>query len=151
MDISQKIIDYAIWYYLKYYPSPKKLELKLVEKFWSNSENGKKYGWIKDEEISFIIDEKMKNIIEEEEVLKSKIKAYKNKWKSKIYIKQKLFERRENKDLVDLFLKEEFIDWENENIKKEYEKLKNRYNREKVIEKLLRKWFFYWDILKVIE
>lgn len=33
MEISQKIIDYAIWYYLRYYPSPKKLELKLKMKF----------------------------------------------------------------------------------------------------------------------
>jgi transposase-like protein len=32
-EISQKIIDYAIWYYLRYYPSPKKLKEKLNEKF----------------------------------------------------------------------------------------------------------------------
>jgi hypothetical protein len=42
-EISQRIIDYAIWYYLKYYPSPKKLAFKLKEKFGPNSENGKKY------------------------------------------------------------------------------------------------------------
>jgi transposase-like protein len=33
MKISQKIIDYAIWYYLRYYPSRKKLSQKLEEKF----------------------------------------------------------------------------------------------------------------------
>lgn len=33
MEISQKIVDYSIWYYLKYYPSPRKLEQKLREKF----------------------------------------------------------------------------------------------------------------------
>jgi len=38
MEISQKIIDYAIWYYLKYYPSPKKLRFKLKEKFGPDSE-----------------------------------------------------------------------------------------------------------------
>ena len=46
MEISQKIVDYAIWYYLKYYPSPRKLTQKLLEKFWEKSENGKKYWWI---------------------------------------------------------------------------------------------------------
>ncbi|MDP2396573.1 MAG: hypothetical protein Q8S84_02295 [bacterium] len=39
MEISQKIVDYAIWYYLKYYPSPKKLTQKLLEKFGEKSEN----------------------------------------------------------------------------------------------------------------
>jgi len=68
MEISQKIIDYAIWYYLKYYPSPKKLERKLIEKFWPDSEKGKKYGGIFEEEIRYIIDERLKNIIQEEEV-----------------------------------------------------------------------------------
>lgn len=33
MEISQKIVDYAIWYYLKYYPSPRKLFIKLKQKF----------------------------------------------------------------------------------------------------------------------
>ena len=32
MEISQKIVDYAIWYYLKYFPSKKALEKKLFEK-----------------------------------------------------------------------------------------------------------------------
>lgn len=44
MEISQKIVDYAIWYYLKYYPSPRKLTQKLLEKFGEKSENGKKFG-----------------------------------------------------------------------------------------------------------
>lgn len=151
MEISQKIIDYAIWYYLKYYPSPKKLERKLIEKFWPLSENWKKYWWINDDEIRFIIDEKLKNIIQEDEVIQSKIRVYKSKWKSKLYIKQKLFERQENKELSEKYLFESFVDWELESIKKEYEKLKNKYNREKIIEKLMRKWFFYNDILKIID
>jgi len=31
MKISQKIIDYAIWYYLKYYPSIFKLKQKIYK------------------------------------------------------------------------------------------------------------------------
>ncbi len=149
MKISQRIIDYTIRYYLRYYPSPRKLEFKLRFKFGPNSEKGKKYWWIWNEEIRYIIDERLKNIIQEDEVIKSKIRVFKSRGKSKLYIKQKLFERQENKELAENFLEEAFLEWELENIKKEYEKLKNKYNREKVIEKLMRKWFFYNDILKV--
>ncbi len=149
-EISQKIIDYAIWYYLKYYPSPKKLALKLKQKFWPDSEKWKKYGWINREEIDFIIKEKLKNILQEKEVIKSKIRIYKRKWKSKLYIKQKLFQRMENPDLIALYLEKAFINWELESIKVEYNKLKNKYSKQKIIEKLLRKWFYYEDIKKII-
>gem|GEM_PF-1702193 len=37
-EISQKIIDYAIWYYLRYFPSRQKLRNKLTEKFGPQSE-----------------------------------------------------------------------------------------------------------------
>ena len=158
MKISQKIIDYAIWYYLKYYPSPKRLEEKLKEKFWPNSEKWQKYGWINDDEINFIIKEKLKNIINEDEVIQSKIRYYINKWKSKIYIKQKLFQRKENRKLIEKYLEEYFLNWEEENIKKEYKKeLKNLEKKfewyelkSKIIERLLRKGFRYDDILKII-
>lgn len=158
MEISQKIIDYAIWYYLKYYPSPEKLRRKLVEKFWPNSEKWKIYGWIFDEEIDFILNEKMKSIIQEEEVIKSKIRNYKQKWKSKLYIKQKLFERMENKELIDIHITEAFIDWEEELVLKEYEKIKDKiknYKNEseyksKIIQKLMMKWFKYDDIKKIL-
>lgn len=151
MEISQRIIDYAIWYYLKYFPSPKKLERKLIEKFWPNSENWKKYWWIKGEEIDYIINERLKNIVQEQEVIKSKIRVYKLKWKSKLYIKQKLFERQENKELIEEFLEEAFLDWEFETLLKEYDKLKDKFERQKVIEKLIRKWFRYDDVKRVVE
>lgn len=159
MEISQKIIDYSIWYYLKYYPSPKKLEQKLNEKFWPNSENGKKYGWIWKEEIDFILKEKMSSIIQEKEVIESKIRLFINKWKSKTYIKQKLFSRLENRELSNEILEEYFLDWELENIKKELYKLVKKFNidlenisfdqKSKVIQKLLMKWFRYDDIKEV--
>jgi len=55
----------------------------------------------------------------------------------------------EDKNLWEKYLNKAFIDWELENIKKEYEKIKNKYIKEKIIEKLMRKWFFYGEILKV--
>lgn len=160
MEISQRIIDYSIWYYLKYYPSPKKLERKLIEKFWPNSEKWKKYWWINSVEIEYILKEKLRNIIQEEEVIKSKIIVYKNKWKSRLYIKQKLFERQENKDLIELFLDEAFQDWEIETLKLEYDKIlcKIKFEKEnisfednsKIVKKLLSKWFRYDDIKTII-
>ncbi len=200
--ISQKIIDYAIWYYLRYYPSRKKLSQKLEEKFWVNSENWKKYGWIWKEEIRFILKEKLRNIIQEKEVLRSKIKNYKmkwknisyikanllkkwfildevseilkaefdsenrsfleedvirkkienykNKWKSKNYIRQKFIERSLDKEIIENILDEVFETWEFEILEKEYEKIKNKFEKQKIIEKLLRKWFLYDDIKKLI-
>lgn len=150
MKISQKIIDYAINYYLKYYPSPRKLELKLVQKFWPESENWKKYWWIGQEEINYIIVEKMKNVIQEEEVIMSKIRGFKSRGKSKLYIRQKLFERQENRELYEKFLEEAFLEWELESISREYEKLKWKYEKQKIFERLVRKGFRYDDILKII-
>jgi len=154
-EISQKIIDYSIWYYLKYYPSPKKLAFKLKQKFVPESEKGRKYWGIDDEVIDFIIKEKLKNIIQEEEVLESKIRNYKNKWKSKLYIKQKLFERMEDRDLIEEYLENMFLDWELENIKRELEKLwyssdLDYEKKQKILQKLLSKGFNYDEIKKII-
>jgi SOS response regulatory protein OraA/RecX len=157
--ISQKIIDYAIWYYLRYYPSPNKLKQKLKDKFWPDSEKGKKYGWINEKQINFIISEKLKNIIQEDEVIKAKIRNYKDKQKSKKYILQKMFQRQENMDLVNLFLEEIFWEtWEDEAIKKEYEKLLKKYDKKfewyelknKIYSSLVRKGFSYDRIKNII-
>ena len=196
MEISQKIVDYAIWYYLKYFPSKKALEKKLFEKFWPNSEKWKIYWWIWEKEIDFILNQKMSSIIFEEEVAKSKIRNYieknknfsyirtkmfqkyfdkelvlrilreeynfenetllneeklkkqiillKQKGKSKNYIKNKFLERSQDKDLVENILSEVFCDWELENLKKEYEKIKNKwFDKQKIFQKLFSKWFNY--------
>ena len=155
MDISQKIIDYAIWYYLKYYPSPQKLRFKLKEKFWPESEKWKKYWGIWWEEIEFIVKEKLKNIVQEKEVIESKIRSYKNKWKSKLYIKGKMFERMENKYLVEEYLDIYFENWEEENIIKELKKLwfskELEYNeKQKILKKLLSRGFRYDEIKQLI-
>lgn len=203
MEISQKIVDYAIWYYLKYFPSKKALEKKLFEKFWPNSEKWKVYWWIWEKEIGFILNQKMSSIIFEEEVAKSKIRNYieknknfsyiktkmfqkyfdkelvllilreeynfenetllneeklkkqiillKQKGKSKNYIKNKFLERSQDKDLVENILSEVFCDWELENLKKEYEKIKNKwFDKQKIFQKLFSKWFNYEDIKRVI-
>lgn len=160
MEISRKIIDYAIWYYLKYYPSPKKLRYKLFEKFWPDSEKWQKYWWISYEDIDFIINEKMSSIIQEEDVINSKIRLFIQKWKSKKYIKQKLFERQEDIDLSTSILESYFENGEFESISKEIEKIIKKLSldkdnldfsqRNKIIQKLLLKWFDYSQIKELI-
>ena len=124
MEISQKIVDYAIWYYLKYFPSKKSLEKKLFEKFWPNSEKWKVYWWIWEEEIDFILNQKMSSIIFEEEVAKSKIRNYIEKNKNFSYIKTKMFQKYFDKELVLRILREEY-NFENETLLNE-EKLKKQ-------------------------
>lgn len=124
MEISQKIVDYAIWYYLKYFPSKVWLEKKLEEKFWPESEKWKIYGWITKKEIDFIINEKMQSLIFEEQVAKSKIKNMIEKNKNFSYIKNKMFQKYFDKDLVLAILREEY-DFENETLLNE-EKLRKQ-------------------------
>jgi len=85
----------------------------------------------------------------EDEVIKSKIRSYIEKWKSKLYIKQKLYERMEQKELIETYLEEAFLDWEQENLIREYKKLEGKFEKQKTIEKLLRKWFNYDDIKRL--
>ena len=107
-EISQKIVDYAIWYYLRYFPSTQKLRNKLTEKFWPNSERGQKYGWIFPEDIDYILEWKMGAIIDEHEVIRSNIRWYINKWKNINYIKSKLYGKLFIKDDYEKILSEEF-------------------------------------------
>lgn len=201
MKISQKIIDYAIWYYLRYYPSTKKLSQKLEEKFGCNSQKWKIYGWIQEKEIQFILKEKLKNIIQEHEVCRSKINnliqknkniiyiknnlrqklfdwdmveeilqqdfqsqeysllipekvekkigELKRKWKSILYIKNKLIERELDKELVENLIFQFFPNWDFENLQVQYQKIQWKYGKQKSVEVLMRKWFNYWDIKKL--
>ena len=124
MEVSQKIIDYAIWYYCKYFPSKKALEKKLLEKFWPHSEKWKIYGWIWQKEIDFIISESMRNLIFEEEVARSQIKIYVEKNKNLSYIKNKMYQKFFDKNLVLSILREEY-DFENETLL-DFDKLKKQ-------------------------
>lgn len=182
--------NYALNYYLRYYPSRKKFKEKLLNKSW----------W--DEKLVWEVVESMDNIIVEKQVIESKIRLYiarnknlnyiksklfekwfekeqyeeiltnnynldetllqrdyivrkvldyKSKWKSKKYIYWQLFWRNEDKELIMGVLDEVYQD-ENElmSIVKEYKKIKWKYDRKKIIEKLLRKGFKYKDVKNVV-
>lgn len=183
--------NYAIFYYLKYFPSIKKLEEKLWEKSWwdknlisqiieslksivdekTNIENRIKYMLDRHKNLNYIKQNLMqkkfdKAFVEEilkvfflregesllgENYLRKKITQFKEKGKSKNYIKMKLIEREEDKELVCSLLEEIFEEGEEDIIKEEYEKLKWKFEKKKIIEKLLRKGFFYEDVKKIVK
>ena len=215
-EISQKITNYAIWYYLKYFPSIKKLRQKLDMKFGPKSEKWQKYGWIFEDDIDYILEEKMWNILVEKEIISSKIRSYIARWKnyyyivqkltekmfvkeefeevlrtefdsdntslinseklykqvlnlkkknkSKNYIRNKFVDRKLDEPIVDKVLWDLFIDWEGDNIynelikvlkmpilhtKNELKEVINQLNfadKQKLMQKLVWKWFSFWDI-----
>lgn len=80
-----------------------------------------------------------------------KIENYKNAWKSIQYIKQKLIERTEDREMVENIISSVFEDGEDENLQKELEKLQNKgLEKQKLIQKLLQKWFQYNEIKKYL-
>lgn len=111
-EISQKIINYAIWYYLKYFPSVGKLKQKLDQTFWPDSEKWQKYWGIFEEDIRYIIEEKMNNVIVEEQIISSKIRNYIGRWKNLNYIKSKLREKLFDEEKYEKILQEEFNAYE---------------------------------------
>lgn len=178
--------NYALWYYFKYFVSPKKLMQKLKEKSKDSNLSEKVF-----ENITHLIDEKQvisdkirlyllanknytyiknklaeklfdKTLVKEildrdffiegesllsENSIRIKVQNYKSKNKSITYIRQKLVDRQEDKEIIDMIIDEVF--WEErdlESIKKEISKLEWKYEKSKIIEKLLAKWFRYDDV-----
>ena len=84
--------------------------------------------------------------------LENKVKIYKNKWKSKSEVAKKLIERDIDKELVYSII--ENIYWKNSEeeilirLIGKY-KLKN-IKKEKIIQRLILKWFSYNQIIKII-
>ena len=78
-----------------------------------------------------------------------KIENYKNAGKSIQYVKQKLIERQEDREMIEKIIDDIFYDWEEENLQKELEKLQNKgLEKQKIIQKLLQKGFQYNSIKK---
>ena len=125
------------------------LYLKKIYKFVTNLLQKR---FIKDD-IMFILSkytEEWKSILTEN-FLERKIIQLKNKNKSKQYIKNKLIEQPEDREVVDKILNEIFWDsWDNDALYYEYNKLNNKnIDERKIIQRLLSKWFKYDEIKKL--
>ncbi len=92
---NENLKNYAIWYYLKYFPSIKKLEQKLLLK--SNN--------------VVIVNKILKeiyNIFVEENIIYSLIKTYYEKWKNQNYIKNNLKLKLFDSTIIEKSLKKFF-------------------------------------------
>ena len=85
-----------------------------------------------------------------EEYLIRKIENFLKKGKSRQYIFQKLWESSEDAALLENIFETYFWGREDEALKKEYEKIKEKYEKQKIIQKLIAKWFRYEDIKKLL-
>lgn len=183
----QRLKDYTLWYYFRYYPSIWKLKFKLRQKTQNNEDlisklfedignlfidkpiiESKIQNYLfRNKNKNYIITQLIAKQFKREDVLEifhnlttdnksllsqdyvyKKIVQLKNKNKSIQYIKNKLIEQPEDKDLVENIINEIFKEeWENSQIKKEIEKLNHKnLEQQKLIQKLLQKWFRYSDI-----
>lgn len=183
----QRLKDYALWYYFRYYPSNARLLQKLNEK-WDPEDatsvfkdiqhltqegeiikakidnyifRNKNYRYIRQKMREKLFpSEKTEGYLEEyintwesildEDFLRRKIEIGISKGKSRYHIFQKLWETKQDREVLEVLLQEYFPDWESENITREYEKLKSKYNRQKIIQKLLSKWFKYDEVKQIV-
>ena len=86
-----------------------------------------------------------------EDYLIRKIENFLHKGKSMNYIFQKLWETPEDKVLLEKIFEQHFSDADSNALKKEYEKIKDKFEKQKVIQKLLIKGFIYNDIKKLFQ
>lgn len=119
----------------------KYIKLKLIEKWFDK--------FLVQEILQKDFLEEWKSLLNEKS-LYIKIENYKNAWKSINYIKQKLIERSEDRELVENILQTLFENWEETSIKKEAEKLLKKYDKSKVMQKLVGKGFRYDDVRRVL-
>lgn len=190
----QRLKDYALWYYFRYYPSDARLLQKLIEKgdigdaniIYKNIQHlmqedeiikakidnylfrNKNFRYIRQKmrEKLFPIEKietYLKPMLEswesilDEIFLRKKIENFTSRGKSRSYIFYSLWETAADREILESLLSEYFPEWESENIEREYYKiisskpelLASRTWKQKIIQKLLSKWFKY-DEVKII-
>jgi len=184
----QRLKDYALWYYFRYYPSNGQLLQKLREKgkeedsivVFKSIEHllqeqeiikakidnyifrNKNYRYIRQKMCEKLFDtQSVETYLEkyihsgesilDETFLRKKIENYAAKGKSRYYIFQTLWETKLDREKIEILLDEYFPDGESENILREYEKIRHKYDRQKIIQKLLSKWFKYDEVKNNID
>lgn len=88
--------NYALWYYFRYFPSNKRLIEKLNIKTEDNNELVQE------------IYTEIKHLLQEEEIIRTKISNYINKNKNKSYIKNNLGQKLFNQETIERLLTNEF-------------------------------------------
>jgi len=142
--------NYAIKYYLRFYPSKIKLTKKLVEKFKLSITEGKK----------LILELEEENIILEEKVIEEKIKYLISKGKNINYIRINLIKKEFDKDILfkklekysqnwsvlpENFIINKILNYKDKHKSKNYirQKLIERPEDKIIVNKLLEKYYIH--------
>ncbi len=157
MDNKDKLLKYAIYYLSKYSSSKKNLEFILKKKIRRLSDE-KKIRFQLYNEIKIIIEKLEKlNLINDQVFVESKIQSLQYQAKSKNYIKQYLFQKGINKQLIEeqisLFYKIN-KDLEKENALKFAKKrnlIDNDQDYQKKLSKMARAGFSYEIAKKILK
>jgi len=134
--------NYALNYYLRYYPSIKKFREKLLKKSQD------------DEKLVFEVIDSMENIIVEKQVIESKIRLYISRNKNLNYIKSKLFEKWFEKVMYEEILSNNY-NLDETLLDREYIKRKVFDYKEKWKSKKYIFWQLFWrkqdkDLIEIV-
>ena len=94
----QRLHDYALWYYFRYYPSNARLLQKLQEK--GNKEDSQK------------VFQDISHLLQEDQIIASKIDTYIFRNKNYRYIRQKMREKLFESKKVEVYLEKYISSWE---------------------------------------
>jgi len=145
MPAKTDVIDYALRYIFRYPKTKKELIIQLRKKWYTESEIEKAVRYLKS-----------KKYLNDRQFTKDYIDFHViRRWKPIIWVKQKLYEKWVDKDIVNDVLNKK-IDEINKGIEKKIKKEIQLYKEKgldwlEILEKLTRKWYTYKQIKKVVD
>jgi len=138
------VIDYALRYIFRYPKTKKELIIQLRKKWYPEKAIQKALDYLK-----------KKGYLNDKQFTKDYIDFHCiRRWKPIVWVKQKLFEKWVDKEIVEEIIKKKYEDiekWIEKKIKKEIQAYKNKWlDWLEILEKLTRKWYTYKQIKNVV-
>jgi len=145
MPAKTDIIDYALRYIFRYPKTEKELVIQLRKKWYTESEIEKAIKYLK-----------RKKYLNDRQFTKDYVDFHVvRRWKPIIWVKQKLYEKWVDKEIINDVLSKKIDDvnkWIGKKIKKEIQDYKQKWlDWLEILEKLTRKWYTYKQIKKVVD
>jgi len=139
------VIDYALRYIFRYPKTKKELTIQLRKKWYTESEIQKALSYLK-----------RKGYLNDRQFTKDYIDFHVvRRWKPIIWVKQKLYEKWVDKDIIQDVIEKKIDDinkWIEKQIKKEIQIYKDKgLDGLEILEKLSRKGYTYKQIKKVVD
>lgn len=145
MPAKTDVIDYALRYIFRYPKTEKELVIQLRKKWYTESEIEKAIKYLK-----------RKKYLNDRQFTKDYVDFHVvRRWKPIIWVKQKLYEKWVDKEIINDVLSKKIDDvnkWIGKKIKKEIQDYKQKWlDWLEILEKLTRKWYTYKQIKKVVD